>query len=249
MNENRKKIAFVTGGSRGIGRAIVEKLGSDGYCVGFNYINSKEAANEFLDTLKNRGIDAFAVKFDVKSFSQCEEAMKSVQEQYGSIDVLVNNAGITKDALFMRMDEDDFDSVIETNLKGVFNCTKNVVRSMRKQKYGRIINMSSIAALVGNIGQVNYSASKAALIGMTRSLAAELGGYNITVNAVAPGLIKTDMTDAIPEIEREKIVKQIPLKDIGQVEDIANAVSFLAGDTARYITGQTITVDGGLSVI
>lgn len=246
---NNKKIALVTGGSRGIGRAIVEKLGKEGFLVGFSYVSSDEKANALVNELKSNGIDAFCVKFDVCDFKATEEAIGNMQKEYGNIDVLVNNAGITKDKLFIRMKEADFDDVIDTNLKGVFNCTKQVANKMMKQKFGRIINLSSIAGLIGNVGQVNYSASKAGVIGMTRTLAAELGGYGVTVNAIAPGFIKTDMTDALSDSVKERIVSLVPLKDIGQPEDIADMVYYLASDSGRYITGQVISIDGGLSAI
>ncbi len=244
-----KKIAFVTGGSRGIGKAIVEKLGKDGFTVGFNYVSSEEKANEFVGKLKLENIEAFCVRFDVRDYKETENAISKIQSEIGNIDVLVNNAGITKDKLFIRMKETDFDDVIDINLKGVFNCTKQVASRMMKQKNGRIINLSSLAGIVGNAGQVNYSASKAGVIGMTRTLAAELGSYGITVNAIAPGFIKTDMTDVLSEKIKEKIIDLIPLKSIGYPEDVANAVSFLANDSGRYITGQVISIDGGLSAI
>ena len=240
-----KKVAFVTGASRGIGKAIVEKLASDGFKVGFSYVSSDEKAKAIVDEMTEKGLEVFSVKY----FQEVEDAFDKIYEEHRRIDVLVNNAGITRDKLFSRMKEDDFDQVIDTNLKGIFNCSKQVARKMSKQKSGRIINISSLAGLVGNIGQVNYSASKAGVIGFTRSLAAELGAYGITVNAVAPGLIKTDMTDAIPDQIREGMIKAVPLKRIGQPEDIGNVVSFLAGETGSYITGQVISVDGGLSSI
>ncbi len=249
MDKNNKKIALVTGGSRGIGRAVVEKLGIEGYTVGFSYVSSDDKANELVKELKDKGIEAFCIKFDVKNYDQTKDAISKIQNEYGNIDVLVNNAGITRDKLFIRMKEDDFDAVIDTNLKGIFNCTKQVANKMMKQKSGRIINLSSLAGLVGNMGQVNYSASKAGVIGFTRSLAVELGGYGVTVNAIAPGIIKTDMTDVIPEDIRERIIGLVPLKEAGKPEDIANLVYFLAEDTGRYITGQVISVDGGLSSI
>ncbi|MDD6920515.1 MAG: 3-oxoacyl-[acyl-carrier-protein] reductase [Eubacteriales bacterium] len=246
---NNKKIAFVTGGSRGIGKAIVEKLGKENYLVGFNYVNSEKKANTFINELKANGIEAFCKKFDVSDYNQTAEAIEQIQEEYGNIDILVNNAGITKDKLFSRMKEADFDNVINTNLKGVFNCTKQVTNKMMRQKFGRIINLSSIAGIIGNIGQASYSASKAGVIGFTRTLAAELGGHGITVNAIAPGFIKTDMTDVLSETVKENILNLIPLKDIGQPDDIANMVAYLAGDSGRYITGQVISIDGGLSAI
>ncbi|WP_101772794.1 3-oxoacyl-[acyl-carrier-protein] reductase [Peptostreptococcus faecalis] len=247
--ENNKKVAFVTGGTRGIGKSIVEKLGLDGYIVGFNYVNSDIQANELEKDLLSKGIESFSVKFDVSNYEETEKAFSEIYEKYGHIDVLVNNAGITRDKLFIRMKENDFDDVIDINLKGVFNCTKQVVRKMTKQKYGRIINMSSLAGLVGNIGQVNYSASKAGVVGMTKTLAAELGAYGITVNAIAPGFIKTDMTDALSDKIQEKIIESVPMKSVGLPEDISNMVSYLAGDYGRYITGQVISIDGGLSSI
>lgn len=248
MNEI-KKVAFVTGASRGIGKAIVEKLATNGYKVGFSYISSDEKAKAIVDEMSQQGLEVFSLKFDVKDYQDVEEAFAKIYEEHGRIDVLVNNAGITRDKLFSRMKEGDFDQVIETNLKGIFNCSKQVARKMSKQKSGRIINISSLAGLVGNIGQVNYSASKAGVIGFTRSLAAELGAYGVTVNAVAPGLIKTDMTDAIPDQIREGMISAVPLKRIGQLQDIGNIVGFLASDSASYITGQVISVDGGLSSI
>ncbi|MDO4772456.1 MAG: 3-oxoacyl-[acyl-carrier-protein] reductase [Bacillota bacterium] len=249
MNKDGKKIAFVTGGARGIGRAIVEKLGMDGYIVGFNYVNSKEESEAFVQSLKERGIQSFCLRFDVSDYETCESELSAFQKENGTIDVLVNNAGITKDKLFIRMKEADFEDVIDINLKGVFNVTKQVANKMMKQKSGRIINLSSIAGLIGNIGQVNYSASKAGVIGMTRTLAAEFGGYGVTVNAIAPGFIKTDMTDVLPEDIKEKIIDMVPLKTMGYPEDVADMVSFLAGDSGRYITGQVISIDGGLSAI
>lgn len=244
-----KKVAFVTGGSRGIGKEIVKVLGKEGYTVGFNYVSSEEKSRLFLEELKENGIDAFSLKFDVSNYEETEEAFEKIYDEYENIDVLVNNAGITRDKLFIRMSESDFSDVVDTNLKGVYNCTKQVARKMSKKRSGRIINMSSIAGIVGNRGQVNYSASKAGVIGITRSLAYELAPYGITVNAIAPGFIQTDMTDSIPKKARETLIGMIPLGEVGKPEDIANTVSFLASDKARYITGQVISVDGGLSAI
>lgn len=244
-----KKLAFVSGASRGIGKAIVKRLGKDGFVVGFNYINSKDKAEEFVRELEEDGIEAFCVRFDVCNFEEVSEAFSSIEKEYGKIDVLINNAGITRDKLFIKMKEDDFDSVINTNLKGVFNCTKQVAKSMTKKRFGRIINMSSLAGIVGNFGQTNYSASKAGVIGFTKTLATELGPYGITVNAVAPGFIETDMTDALPDKIKEKILDMVPLRRNGNPDDIAGVVSFLASEDAGYITGQVISVDGGLSSI
>lgn len=249
MGADEKKIAFVTGGSRGIGKSIVKRLGKDGFKVGFNYINSKEKAEKFLEELRSEGIDAFCIRFDVSDFEEVSNGFSVIESEYGKIDVLVNNAGITKDKLFIRMKEDDFDSVISINLKGVFNCTKQVARYMTKRRSGRIINMSSLAGIVGNFGQTNYSASKAGVIGFTKTLAAELGPYGVTVNAVAPGFIETDMTEVLSEEIKDKILSMVPLRTIGKPEDIANLVSFLASEESRCITGQVISVDGGLSSI
>src|SRR3712207_4806809 len=246
-NKNEmKKVAFVTGGTRGIGKAIVEKLAKDGFIVGFSYISSEQVANNLVEDLKSSGYEVFALKFDVKDSCAVADAFDKVYEDYGRIDVLVNNAGITRDKLFVKMKDEDFDEVIATNLKGVFNCTKQVARRMTKQRAGSIINLSSLAGLVGNMGQANYSASKAGVIGFTRTLAAEVGPYSVRVNAVAPGFIKTDMTDAIPDKIKERILDSIPLRDVGLPEDVANIVGFLAGSGSRYITGQVISVDGGL---
>lgn len=247
--QTNQKVAFVTGGTRGIGRAIVEKLAQEGYIVGFSYVSSDEKANAMVEEIKAKGQNVFAMKFDVKDSEKVAEAFDKIYEEYENIDVLVNNAGITRDKLFIKMKEADFDDVIDTNLKGIFNCTKQVARKMTKKRSGRIISLSSLAGLVGNVGQTNYSASKAGVIGMTRTLAAELGPYSITVNAIAPGFIQTDMTDAIPEKIKAKIVDAIPLRSVGQPKDIADTVAFLAGESARYITGQVISVDGGLSSI
>lgn len=247
--ETKQKLAFVTGGTRGIGRAIVEKLAQEGYIVGFSYVSSDEKANALIEELKAEGHSVFAMKFDVKDSEKVASSFEKIYEDYGNIDVLVNNAGITRDKLFIKMKEDDFDAVIDTNLKGIFNCTKQVARKMTKNRSGRIISLSSLAGLVGNVGQTNYSASKAGVIGLTRTLAAELGPYGITVNAIAPGFIETDMTDAVPDKIKDKIKEMIPLRSVGHPEDIANTVAFLAGDSARYITGQVISVDGGLSSI
>lgn len=249
-NKNEiKRVAFVTGGTRGIGRSIVEKLARDGFIVGFSYVSSEQVADKLVEDLKSGGYEAFALKFDVKDSSAVADAFEKIYEDYGRIDVLVNNAGITRDKLFVKMKDEDFDEVIATNLKGVFNCTKQVARRMTKQRAGSIINLSSLAGLVGNMGQANYSASKAGVIGFTRTLAAEVGPYSVRVNAVAPGFIKTDMTDAIPDKIKDRILDSIPLRDVGLPEDVANIVGFLAGSGSRYITGQVISVDGGLSSI
>lgn len=242
------KIAVVTGGSRGIGREIALTLAGYGATVVVNYNGSKEKAQEVVDTLKSQGKEAIAIKASVSDSKEVESMIKEVMEQFGRIDILVNNAGITKDNLMMKMTEEDFDAVIDTNLKGTFYCMKQVYRIMLKQRYGRIINMSSVTGVIGNAGQVNYAASKAGVIGMTKSLARELGSRGITVNAVAPGFIETEMTDVLSDKVKEEIANQIPLKRMGAVKDVAETVAFLASDKASYITGQVLHVDGGMAM-
>ncbi len=242
------KIAIVTGGSRGIGREIALTLAGYGATVVVNYNGSKEKAQEVVDTLKSQGKEAIAIKASVSDSKEVESMIKEVMDQFGRIDILVNNAGITKDNLMMKMTEEDFDAVIDTNLKGTFYCMKQVYRIMLKQRYGRIINMSSVTGVIGNAGQVNYAASKAGVIGMTKSLARELGSRGITVNAVAPGFIETEMTDVLSDKVKEEIANQIPLKRMGAVKDVAETVAFLASDKASYITGQVLHVDGGMAM-
>ena len=236
---SEKKIALVTGGTRGIGKGIVERLGADGYTVCFSYVSSDEKAKKLVEELKEKGIESKAYKCDVASFADTEKMVGDIVENYGRLDVLVNNAGITRDTLLSRMSEEDFDVVIAANLKGV----------MAKQNGGRIISIASVAGLIGNIGQVNYSASKAGVMGMTRTLAAELGRYGITANAIAPGFTKTDMTDVVSDKIKEKMIASTPLRTMGEPADIANAVSFFADDRSRFITGQVLSVDGGLSIV
>lgn len=242
------KIAVVTGGSRGIGREIALTLAGYGATVVVNYNGSKEKAQEVVDTIKSQGKEAIAIKASVSDSTEVESMIKEVMDQFGRIDILVNNAGITKDNLMMKMTEEDFDAVIDTNLKGTFYCMKQVYRIMLKQRYGRIINMSSVTGVIGNAGQVNYAASKAGVIGMTKSLARELGSRGITVNAVAPGFIETEMTDVLSDKVKEEIANQIPLKRMGAVKDVAETVAFLASDKASYITGQVLHVDGGMAM-
>lgn len=246
MLEN--KVAIVTGASRGIGRAIALTLANYGASIVVNYCGSKGKAEEVVEEIKKNGGNAIAYQADVADMEAIKLMFADVLKQFGSIDILVNNAGITRDNLILKMSEDEFDGVINTNLKGTFNCLKHASRIMLKQKSGRIINISSISGVCGNAGQVNYSASKAGVIGMTKSLAKELGSRGITVNAVAPGYIKTDMTAVLKDELKEKVTEQIPLKRLGEVEDIAETVAFLASDKASYITGQTIQVDGGLGL-
>ena len=246
--EERKK-ALVTGASRGIGRAICEKLASEGTDIVFSYRSGEEAAAETIRLCSKYGVELHGIKADVSSQEECESLIKEAVDLLGGrIDILVNNAGITKDNLIGRMKDEDFDAVIDVNLKGTFYMMRGVSRYMLRQRAGRIINMSSVVGVMGNAGQVNYSASKAGVIGMTKSLARELASRQITVNAVAPGMIETDMTAAMPDSAKEKVIESIPFKQMGRPEDIAEAVAFLAGDGGRYITGQVLCVDGGMAI-
>ena len=242
------KVAVVTGASRGIGREVALTLAGYGATVIVNYCGSKDKAEAVVEEIAAAGGTAKAYQGDVSEFDVAKEMMTSVKKEFGSIDILVNNAGITKDNLILKMSEEEFDKVIEVNLKGAFNCMKHVSRIMLKQRYGHITNMSSVSGVMGNAGQVNYCASKAGIIGMTKSLARELGSRGITVNAIAPGYIQTEMTDVLPDDVKESILGTIPLKRMGQTKDIAEAVAFLASDKAAYITGQTISVDGGMGM-
>lgn len=238
--------ALVTGGSRGIGRSIALALAEQGVNVAVNYSGSEAAAQETVDAIKELGSDAIALKGNVGSSAEADNLVKEVVNTWGKIDILVNNAGITRDNLLMRMKEEEFDQVIETNLKGVFNCLKAVTRPMMKQRYGRIINISSVVGVTGNPGQVNYTAAKAGVIGMTKSAARELSSRGITVNCIAPGFIDTDMTRELSDEIRSELIKGIPLGKLGRPEDIAMAAVFLASEGAAYMTGQTIHVDGGM---
>ena len=240
------KLAVITGGSRGIGKAICLELADTGYDIVLNYRTENEELKLLKKEIENKNVNCFTIQADVSNFTEAEEMVKQIVEKFGRIDVLVNNAGITKDNLILRMSEADFDSVINVNLKGTFNVTKNIVPIMMKQKSGRIINLSSVVGVSGNAGQSNYSASKAGIIGFTKSLAKELGSRNILVNAIAPGFIDTDMTKGLTSEIKENINKQIPLKRMGQAEDIAKLVKFLVSEDSNYITGQTIHVDGGM---
>lgn len=242
------KVAVVTGASRGIGKAIALTLAGYGAAVVVNYNGSKEKANEVVKAIEEMGQKAIAVKASVSDSAEVAQLMEKTIETFGKIDILVNNAGITKDNLVMRMSKEDFDSVIDTNLKGTFLCMKQVYKLMLKQRSGRIINLSSVTGIVGNAGQVNYAASKAGVIGMTKSLARELGSRGITVNAVAPGFIETEMTDVLSDTVKKEMEGRIPLKRMGHVQDVAETVAFLASEKAAYITGQVIQVDGGMAM-
>ncbi|TNJ64253.1 3-oxoacyl-[acyl-carrier-protein] reductase [Paenibacillus hemerocallicola] len=240
------KVALVTGASRGIGRAIAIGLAEAGADVVVNYAGSEQAAEEVVRHIEGLGRRSFKVKANVASSSEVEEMVKQTLERFQKIDIMVNNAGITRDNLIMRMKEEEFDQVIDTNLKGVFNCIKAVTRPMMKQRAGKIINISSVVGVLGNAGQANYVAAKAGVIGLTKSAARELASRNIAVNAVAPGFIETDMTDKLTAEQRESMLQQIPFARLGQPEDIARVVRFLASDDSAYMTGQTIHVDGGM---
>ena len=242
------KCAVITGASRGIGREIALKYAKEGANIVLNYRNSETEALQLKEELDKLGSDTLIVKANVSNFEEAEKLIKEAKEAFGRVDILVNNAGITKDNLIMRMKEEDFDSVIDVNLKGAFNCLKAVTPIMIRQKCGKIINMSSVVGVIGNAGQVNYCASKAGLIGMTKSLAREIGGKNINVNAIAPGFIDTDMTKVLSEDQKKNIISQVPLKRLGQAEDIANLALFLASNQSDYITGQVIHMDGGMAM-
>lgn len=241
-----EKSALITGATRGIGKQIAITLAKQGYNIALNYRKENEELENTKKEIEEIGVQVLAVKGDVANFEECENFVKQVIERFGQIDVLVNNAGITKDMLLMRMKKEDFEQVIDTNLVGTFNVTKNVVPYMMKARSGRIINISSVVGISGNAGQTNYSASKAGIIGFTKSLAKEIASRNIFVNAVAPGFIETNMTDVLKDDVKQEIAKNIPLKRMGTAQDVANVVKFLASDDSSYITGQVINVDGGM---
>jgi 3-oxoacyl-[acyl-carrier protein] reductase len=240
------KVALVTGGSRGIGRAIALTLAKNGANVVVNYSGNEAAALKVVEEITAFGVKAIAYKANVSNGEEVAALVKNTVDEFGSIDILVNNAGITRDGLLLRMKDADWDDVIDTNLKGVFNCIKAAAKFMTRQRNGRIINISSVVGQIGNPGQMNYVAAKAGVLGLTKTAAKELASRNITVNAIAPGFIETDMTNELNEQIRTQMLSNIPLQSFGQPEDIANAVVFLAMDASRYITGQTINVDGGL---
>lgn len=241
-----KKVALITGGTRGIGKAIAIKFASQGYNLALNYVSEKTDIKELQKQFKEYNVEILFIKSDVSKFDECENMIRQVIEKFEKIDVLVNNAGITKDNLILRMSEDDFEKVIDINLKGTFNVTKNVVPYMMKKKTGKIVNLSSVVGISGNAGQCNYSASKSGIIGFTKSIAKELASRNIIANCVAPGFIDTDMTSVLNDNIKENISSQIPLKRMGSSEEVANLVYFLASEENTYITGQVINIDGGM---
>jgi 3-oxoacyl-[acyl-carrier protein] reductase len=249
--QNNLKNAIVTGGSRGIGRAIAKELASKGYSllisdIAFVNNNCEEFISEFKKEINNQAIEVYAFKADASSLSDAQATISYAIEKFGGVGVLVNNAGITRDNPLFRMSEEDFDKVINVNLKSVFNYSKAVVKQMISQHYGRIVNISSVVGIIGNKGQANYSASKAGVIGFTKSLAKEVGSRNITVNAVAPGYIQTDMTHVLSDAQKDLFLKNVPLARMGMPEDVAKVVAFLCSEDAGYLTGQVINIDGGL---
>ena len=244
----KEQTAVVTGGARGIGRAIALELAKQGANVIINYHGSVKKAEEVKKEIEEKGGTAEIMQCDVADFAACERFFQQVIEKYKRVDILVNNAGVTRDGLLMEMSEEEFDTVINTNLKGTFHCMRFVTRQMIKQRYGRIINISSVVGVTGNAGQANYAASKAGVIGLTKSAARELASRKITVNAIAPGFIETDMTKDLPDKVKEESIAKIPLGYYGKPEDVAGAVSFLASEKAGYITGQVLHVDGGMVI-
>lgn len=240
------KVALVTGASRGIGKEIALELARKGANVGISYVSNPEKANEVIEEISSYGVKAVAVKANVSREEEVLEMIKTIEEELGTIDILVNNAGVTKDNLLIRMKEEDWDEVMNVNLKGTFLCTKAVSRAMMKKKYGKIINITSVVGVMGNAGQGNYSASKAGVIGFTKSMAKELASRGIRVNAIAPGFIQTDMTDVLKDEVKTAMLNAIPLNSFGNPKDIANLVVFLASNSSDYITGQVINVDGGM---
>lgn len=243
-----RNVAIVTGGSRGIGKACAIKLAASGNDVAVIYRGNKEAADEVVAACEGLGVNAIAVKADVASSEECKAAVAAVKEAFGKVNILVNNAGITRDGLLIRMKDSDFDEVIDANLKGTFYMMRECIPLMLKQPVKRIINISSVAGVLGNTGQANYSASKAGVIGLTKSAAREYASKKINVNAVAPGMIETDMTGSMNEKAREGVIATVPFKEMGRPEDIAATVDFLAGEGGNYITGQVICVDGGMAI-
>jgi len=248
MADDSKKVAVVTGGSRGIGRAIIMALAEPGLTVVFNHFDPPEdtAADETIAMARDKGCEIEGMRLDVADYEAVQEFFVGVVDRHGRVDILVNNAGITRDTLLMRMKEVDWDAVLAVNLKSVFNCTQAVARHMTKQRYGRVVNIASVVGAMGNAGQANYAASKAGIMGFTKSVARELASRNVTVNAVAPGFIETEMTAQLPEKAKEAFLAQIPLGRAGQPEDVAEVVKFLISEEASYITGQVIHLNGGM---
>jgi len=243
-----KKIALVTGGSKGIGKSIALKLAEDGYDIAFTYSSDENAAHDTLEELNKLGSNTLSIKKDMSIEEDVKEAIKEIEEKLGTVDVLVNNAGITRDGLLMKMKTEDFDRVIEVNLRSVFLTTREVIRPMMKKRYGKIINVSSVVGIMGNAGQANYAASKAGVIGFTKSIAKEFASRGIRANAIAPGFVETDMTKVLKEDVKEEMLKNIPLGYFAKPEDVANLVSFLASEKSDYITGQVIQIDGGMNI-
>lgn len=241
------RVAFITGATRGIGKQIAITLAKQGYDIALNYRKENEELEKVKEEIEENQVKCLTVKGDVSIFEDCENMVQQILERFGKINILVNNAGITKDMLLMRMKQEDFEQVVDVNLVGTFNVTKNVIPSMLKAREGRIINISSVVGVIGNAGQTNYAASKAGIIGFTKSLAKEVASRGILVNAVAPGFIETSMTEVLKEEVKEEITKNIPLKRIGTAEEVANVVKFLASEDSSYITGQVIQVDGGMT--
>ncbi len=246
MNSFKGKTVLVTGGTRGIGEAIVKKFAYLEANVVINYVSSKEKADNLVNMIKEQNGNSIAIQGDISKFEESKNIIEEAIKAFGKIDILINNSGITKDNLMLRMTESDFDRVIDVNLKGTWNMCKNITRHFLKNKSGSIINITSVVGLIGNPGQANYVASKAGIIGLTKSLAKEFGSRNITVNAIAPGFIETDLTNELPEEVKQTYLKQIPLNRFGRTEDVANACAFLASEEANYITGQVISVNGGM---
>lgn len=248
MSETQKRVAVVTGGSRGIGRAVCVALAEQGCQIVVNCQHGIEAAEETAALCREKGVDAITVQADVSTQEGCDALFKAAAEAFGRVDILVNNAGVTRDNLIMRLSEQDYDKVLNTNLKGAFLCCKAASRLMMRQRYGRIVNLSSVVGLRGNAGQTAYAASKAGVVGLTKSLAKELASRGVTANAVAPGYIETDMTAALPEASRAAMVQGIPAARPGKPEEVARAVAFLASEESGYITGQVLRVDGGMAM-
>ena len=242
------KVALVTGAARGIGKAIAKALAAEGAVVIVNYNGSAQRAAETVKEIEEAGGKALAIRCNVADFTACKDMIDGIIKEQGRLDILVNNAGITRDGLLMKISEEDFDSVMDTNLKGAFNCIRHAARQMIKQKSGRIISISSVSGVLGNAGQANYSASKAGIIGLTKATAREVASRGITVNAIAPGFITTDMTEVLSEVVKTSVTETIPMKKFGKPEDIAQTALFLASEEAAYITGQVICVDGGMAM-